>query len=624
MSELLGRAAGSRYAEAPDARFGALERACAGVARLTGLDGSGARHRARFVAEVSRAAAEFEALAPDAIHGAAAEVGRALRVRGLRDAPVARAFALVRVVCTRTLGLRPGEAELLAARAALGARVAELEPADRRATAALVAAATAALAGLRVHLLAADGAVARRRFERAAGVFGALGLEAGCVGAGDALEARRAAYRCQVVFAGARDVAFDYLRDRLVLNGRPGSLALEVEALAGQARLGRLLLGGLHCAIVEDADRVLVDDAAAPLAILGAERVPGLTDLCRQALDVAAALAPDADYAPAAAGAPLAFTTGGERKLEAHGAALGGAWKGAERRRLLAATALAALRELERDRDYVVTGAGVVLSDAAAADHAEGSVQALQRMLELKEGFEPGGGRRTLARLGTERFFRRYLRLGGFVGARPGVERPLAESYGLAVERFPGAAPVAPAAGIALVRDAEDKVGLAVERAASWAAAGLPVLVVASLPDTERAVAAAIEGSDAGALVTVVRESAFHALPVPDAPRHVVLVDLLPTRWAQARTLVHAGAWGTVETVASLDEPLVASFAGAAADRLAEEIERSGEPVCHRRAHRFVALVQRRAERAAARARADLHRVEDYLGEALAFTGRRL
>ena len=621
MSELLGRAAGSRYAEAPDARFGALERACAGVARLTGLDGSGARHRARFVAEVSRAAAEFEALAPDAIHGAAAEVGRALRVRGLRDAPVARAFALVRVVCTRTLGLRPGEAELLAARAALGARVAELEPADRRATAALVAAATAALAGLRVHLLAADGAVARRRFERAAGVFGALGLEAGCVGAGDALEARRAAYRCQVVFAGARDVAFDYLRDRLVLNGRPGSLALEVEALAGQARLGRLLLGGLHCAIVEDADRVLVDDAAAPLAILGAERVPGLTDLCRQALDVAAALTPDADYAP---GAPLAFTSEGERKLEVQGVALGGAWKGAERRRLLAATALAALRELERDRDYVVTGAGVVLSDAAAADHAEGSVQALQRMLELKEGLEPGDGRRTLARLGTERFFRRYLRLGGFVGARPGVKRPLAESYRLAVERFPGAAPVAPTAGIALVRDAEEKVRLAVERAASWAGAGLPVLVVASLPDTERAVAAAIEASDAGALITVVRESAFHALPVPDAPRHVVLVDLLPTRWAQARTLAHAGAWGTVETVASLDEPLIASFAGAAADRLAEKIERSGEPACDRRAHRLAALVQRRAERAAARARADLHRVEDYLGEALAFTGRRL
>ena len=623
MSDVLGHAAGSLYAEALEVRRGALERAYAAVARRTGLDGSGARRERRFATAVEHAALEIEALAPEAIAAAAAGIGCELRVHGFRDAPVARAFALARTVASRTLGMRFDTATLIAARAALGSRIAELASAERRSAAAVLAAATAALAGLRVHLLAADGPAARRRFEQTADAYRALGLEPGCVDGGDGLEVRRAAYRCPVVFAGARDVAFDYLRDRLVLHGRPGPLSLEVEALAGRARLDRLLLGGLHCAIVEDADRVLVDAAAAPLAILGAERASGLTDVCRQALGLAGTLVAEADYAPASEDAPLALTAAGERKLEARAAALGGVWKGEERRRLLAATAIAALHALERDRDYVVTGAGVVLSDAAT-DRAEGATQALQRMLELKEGCEPDDGRRTLARLGTERFFRRYLHLGGFVGSRPGVERPLADGYGLAIARIPGATGTAPAPGeVTFVRDTGEKLALIAERAAVHASVGWSVLVVVANPDAERAIAAALEASGANAGVVVAREAALHALPAPEGPRHVILAELLPMRWMQARALEHARADGAAEMIVALEDPLVAELGGVAVERFARLVEDAGGPVTGPPAERLAALVQRRAERAAAGARAELRKLDDHLGEALAFTGRR-
>lgn len=636
----LAGAAGSLYSEAPDRRCGAFERAYGSALRRTGLDRSSAWRLRRFVVEVDRAAREFDSQDASGMRSAAAEIGRALRAGGLHDGPVARAFALVRTACSQSIGMRIETTELMAARAALLGRIAEIEPEPRRAVAAMVAGATAALAGLRVHMLAADGGVAARRFDETAAVYRALGLDVACVTGKEGLEVRRAAYRSAVVLVGARDLGFDYLRDRLVLHGRPGSLALEVEALAGGTRLKRLLLGGLHCAIVEEADRVLVDEAAAPLAILGPEYVPGLNRVCRQALETASTLDADADFTRASDRPGFALTDAGRSKLDAMAEKLGGAWRGVQRREALVCSALVALRSLERDRDYTVRDGRVMLGAHALTD--DEFPEASHRMLEIKEGIDAGDNRRTLARLGPERFFRRYLLLGGFIGARPGVARPLVQGYGLHVARIDRNVPGVGTAGeVTIARDTEAKLQLVVERAHARASAGETVLVVTHEAGADAAIRAALDAlgtlalsvgvAQDGALspealerarVIIAPASTLGVLPASVVPDHLISVDLLPTRWAQRRVLARAGARGSAETIASLADPIFTAFGDAAAARMAQRIDRTGEAAHGRRACRLAELVQQRAERETAHARADSRRVEDYLGDALAFSGR--
>src|SRR4029434_1729464 len=80
---------------------------------------------------------------------------------------------------------------------------------------------------------------------------------------------RRQAYGCDVTYCTNKELAFDYLRDRIVLRGRPSRLQLQLERLGGEARTERLPPRGLHCAIVDEADSVLVDEGRTPLIISG-------------------------------------------------------------------------------------------------------------------------------------------------------------------------------------------------------------------------------------------------------------------------------------------------------------------------------------------------------------------
>ena len=79
---------------------------------------------------------------------------------------------------------------------------------------------------------------------------------------------RRAAYACDLTYCTAKELAFDYLRDRLVFSSDTSDIIRRVDRLYGRhGRSARLLLRGLHFAIMDECDSILIDEARTPLIL---------------------------------------------------------------------------------------------------------------------------------------------------------------------------------------------------------------------------------------------------------------------------------------------------------------------------------------------------------------------
>ena len=182
----------------------------------------------RFSALVDRHGGGIATLGEDAILAAAQRLGRELRARRFVDDLVARAFALVREVAERTLGERHFDVQLVGGRVLLGGMVAEMETGEGKTLTATLAACTAALAGIPVHVITVNDYLARRDAEWMGPVYRGLGLTVGVVVHGMEHADRRAAYASDVTYVTNKEVAFDYLRDRLALGPRASRTLLQL------------------------------------------------------------------------------------------------------------------------------------------------------------------------------------------------------------------------------------------------------------------------------------------------------------------------------------------------------------------------------------------------------------
>ena len=107
---------------------------------------------------------------------------------------------------------------------------------------------------------------------------------------GDDPDARRQAYAADVTYVTNKELTFDYLKDRIATSASRGDARHKVASLFGDTR-GGLLLRGLHVAIVDEADSVLIDEARTPLIISAERRTEGLAEMAERALDIARELA---------------------------------------------------------------------------------------------------------------------------------------------------------------------------------------------------------------------------------------------------------------------------------------------------------------------------------------------
>ena len=134
----------------------------------------------------------------------------------------------------------------------------------------------------------------------------------------------------------------------------------------------------------------------------------------------------------------------GERRLGEIAEPLGGLWSGKRRRRELVSQALSAQQLFIRDKHYLVRDDKIQIIDEhtgrVMADRAW--ERGLHQMIECKENVELTSNRETLARISYQRFFRRYLRLGGMSGTLEEVGGELWSVYGLGVVTVPTNRPI--------------------------------------------------------------------------------------------------------------------------------------------------------------------------------------
>ena len=211
---------------------------------------------------------------------------------------------------------------------------------------------------------------------------------------------------------------------------RPGS--------AGQSQ--RLLLRGLHFAIVDEADSVLIDEARTPLILSG---MPGETEndagLYETALDIARRLVPGEDFHVLANEKAIRLTAHGEGRMSELTVGLPGLWAIRRAREELVQQALSALHFFRRDVQYIVADGKVQI-----VDEYTGRVmpdrsweRGIHQLIEAKENCAITERRQTLARITYQRFFRRYLHLCGMTGTAIETAGELRAVYGLRVVRIP-------------------------------------------------------------------------------------------------------------------------------------------------------------------------------------------
>jgi preprotein translocase subunit SecA len=430
-----------RYPERGDRESGWIERSFSAMqgtlARLSINRRAGLR---KISMAIGRQGEALTALDTRQLDNLRIELRRRFHSRGLSNPLCIRAFALIRELAERTIHLRHYDSQLMAGWVMLQGQLAEMETGEGKTLAATLAAATAALADIPVHVITVNEYLVERDAKAMGPLYQALGLTVGYVTEGMAPEECRAGYACDITYCTNKQVAFDYLRDRLLLGNDRSQLRLQLEsAYADNNRLEQFLLRGLCFAIVDEADSVLIDEARTPLILTRNVDSAAEHTAYRQALKLAQALENGRDFFLDAAHHGVQLSLAGQQKLADLQLSQEGLWRNVRRREELICQALHALYLLKKDRDYLVSEDKVMIIDANTGRTMPDRSweRGLHQLVEAKEGCPLTDAREQLGRLTYQSFFSRYLRLGGMTGTAREVSSELWSVYGLRVQRIP-------------------------------------------------------------------------------------------------------------------------------------------------------------------------------------------
>jgi len=601
----------------------------------------------------------IESLGDHEIRAVSQTLRQRLRSEGFKGDLVAQAFALVREMAGRRLGMRHFNVQLVGGLVLLHGMVAEMETGEGKTLSATLPACTAALAGIPVHIITVNDYLAERDARWMGPVYQALGLTVGTIIHGVDPESRRRAYHCDVAYCTNKEVAFDYLRDRIILWDRPSEVRLQLEQLYGEgSRVGRLVMRGLHYAIVDEADSVLIDEARTPLIISSEGDGYDERRLYQQALDMAERLIPGEDFSISASERSLELTEQGKVRIEDIARWDGKIEMNRQQREELVRQALVALNLFSRDKHYLVKDGKVQIIDEYTGRLMPDRSweRGLHQLIEIKEKCEMTRRKETLARISYQRFFRRYLHLAGMTGTAREVAGELWSIYRLRVVTIPTNRP--------LHRDylpdrvypkANRRWEAVVNRVSEMHRQGRPVLVGtrsvaasehlscllvdAELPHKvlnarqDKEEAEIISRAGERSRITVATNMAGRGTDIRLGPGvaelgglHVIATERHEARRIDRQLFGRCGRQGdpgTSEAVVSLEDELVTVYVSKPLQWLAAAVLRKPGTFIGRWIGKVLfRRTQRRAERVHARMRHDLLRMDEQMGDALAFSGR--
>ena len=344
------------------------------------------------------------------------------------DAIVVPAFALVREASRRALGELHMPTQLIAGLAMHDGYIAELATGEGKTLAATLTCALRAMTGRGVHIASPNDYLSARDAAWMRPVYEALGLSVGLVTPEMDDDGRRHAYACDVTYGVASEFGFDYLRDNMKY------------AVAETVQRGRCF------ALVDEADAVLIDEAAMPLALFGPL---GDHSGFYRTIDAQVARLTAGDF-QLDGRRRVALTEHGYDRIN-DGLKQAGLLKGdlslhvPQSISLLHHVVQASVARtiLVRDRDYVVKDGGIVIVDQLTGRLMEGRRydDGLHQALEAKENCAIGEETRTLASITFQSFFRKYDSLAGMTGTAVEDAEEYREVYGSTVLPIPSHRP---------------------------------------------------------------------------------------------------------------------------------------------------------------------------------------
>ncbi|MDE3068722.1 MAG: prepilin peptidase, partial [Verrucomicrobiota bacterium] len=353
----------------------------------------------------------------------------------------APALAAIREAADRKLGLRPFPVQLTGALALHRGYLAEMATGEGKTLTAGLAAILAGWTRRPCHIVTVNDYLVQRDAEWLEPLYHFCGVRVGFVIAASVPAERARNYGCDVAYVTSKELLADFLRDRLYL-GRmqhPTRRLIRRMLLPSAQTGGGLVLRGLHTAIVDEADSVLIDEAVTPLIISASHKNESLREAARRAQEMVRVLEPGADYEANLRYKEIELTKAGLQKLVRQASRLPGLWQGHDRRLELAVQALVAREFFHRDQQYIVEDGRVVIVDEFTGRPMPQRTwrEGMHQAIEAKEGLPISDPAETIARLSFQRFFRCFHRLSGMTGTAREAAGELWQVYGLPTVPIP-------------------------------------------------------------------------------------------------------------------------------------------------------------------------------------------
>jgi len=449
---------------------------------------AGVRRWAKLARKIDTLDATTAAMSEPELDSRLAALHEVFRRRHANESHLIDALAALRELAHRTLGQKPYVVQLIGGLAIYHGQIAEMVTGEGKTLTAALPATLLAWSRPAVHVVTANEYLAARDAAAMAPLYRRAGVDVAAVLPSDTTKRRAEAYRKPLVYTTQKELVADWLRDQLRLSAGGGgpveARSAAVERLApapGRARSQQVLLPGLHAAIVDEADAVLIDQAVTPLIIAAPRGASASAALYARAKQFAEALREDDDYRLEPRFRRVRLSDHGKRRV----AALltdtdAGEWRAPRRRHELVEQALGARHFYRRGEQYELADGRVVMIDEFTGRFTPDRQwqHGMQQAVEAKEGLEISGDGRPLASLSFQRFFRLYPFLAGMTGTAAHSRNEFEGTYRTPVRVVPTHRPVRREAWPARVYATSEQRWLAVaDEVAKVHASGRPVLV---------------------------------------------------------------------------------------------------------------------------------------------------
>ena len=387
----------------------------------------------------------MKALSDEELRGKTKEYKERLEKGETLDDLLPEAYATVREAASRVLGMEHYRVQIIGGIILHQGRIAEMKTGEGKTLVSTLPAYLNALEGKGVYIVTVKDYLAKRDSEWMGKVHEFLGLTVGVVLNDMSNDERRDAYNCDITYITNNELGFDYLRDNMVIYKE------------------QLVQRGLHYAIIDEVDSVLIDEARTPLIISGqsgkSTKLYEACDILAQQLtrgeDVPEYSKMDAimgieqeetgDFIVNEKDKLVNLTQQGVEKVEKffHIDNLADPENLEIQHNVI--LALRAHYLMFRDQDYVVKDDQVMIVDEFTGRIMPGRrySDGLHQAIEAKEHVKVKRESKTLATITFQNFFNKFEKKAGMTGTALTEEKEFRDIYGMDVIEIPTNRPIA-------------------------------------------------------------------------------------------------------------------------------------------------------------------------------------